>query len=412
MRYVSVDGDDTWDGLSPTQYGQHGPKATIQAAIDRANAFEGDQIIIQDGTYVLPHEQTPDLHGKRLTIRSANGPENCIIDCRDSTAGFSFRTDDDDGTIVDGLTITQVGGLAVYCPSGPAIAVQSASPTIQNCIITDNGSLGLILDTSDAIIINCEISHNRGMSTSGGGIHCKGVCQPQIRNCTINRNADHGGGPGSGGVACGEGASPLIDRCSFDEPYNIGLYYEADCHPFVSRCSFHRPHDSRHAFVYADGPVGNANAASRPTGTFINCLFVDERPCSGGLLAQFSLSAADTTLVNCTLMGSVTNTSDGMIYATDSHVTMSHTIVWSPWNTSEPLPITLDESSTLTATYSNIVGGWPGEGNIDLDPGFVNNGQWSDGGYPDDCYDDLLLGANPPAQARLALCERRRPRVR
>jgi len=29
-------------------------------------------------------------------------------------------------------------------------------------------------------------------------------------------------------------------------------------------------------------------------------------------------------------------------------------------------------------TYSNVQGGWPGEGNIDADPLFVSSGQWSD----------------------------------
>ncbi len=40
-NYVSLAGDDTWDGLSSEWDGEHGPKNTIQAGIDAAHQFEG-----------------------------------------------------------------------------------------------------------------------------------------------------------------------------------------------------------------------------------------------------------------------------------------------------------------------------------------------------------------------------------
>ncbi|MHC4285115.1 MAG: choice-of-anchor Q domain-containing protein, partial [Planctomycetota bacterium] len=45
------------------------------------------------------------------------------------------------------------------------------------------------------------------------------------------------------------------------------------------------------------------------------------------------------------------------------------------------------DDSTIDITYSNVQGGWPGEGNIDADPRFVEpgywdaNGVWIDGDY-------------------------------
>ncbi|MBN2133470.1 MAG: hypothetical protein JW741_28480, partial [Sedimentisphaerales bacterium] len=37
--------------------------------------------------------------------------------------------------------------------------------------------------------------------------------------------------------------------------------------------------------------------------------------------------------------------------------------------------------STATVTYSDVQGGWPGEGNIDADPYFVAPGQWMSTGW-------------------------------
>jgi hypothetical protein len=45
-------------------------------------------------------------------------------------------------------------------------------------------------------------------------------------------------------------------------------------------------------------------------------------------------------------------------------------------------------------TYSNIGGGWPGEGNIDADPCFADPGYWDSNGTPDDANDDLWVNGD------------------
>ncbi len=46
------------------------------------------------------------------------------------------------------------------------------------------------------------------------------------------------------------------------------------------------------------------------------------------------------------------------------------------------------------ATYSNVQGGWPGEGNIDADPCFADPGLWDSRGTPDDSTDDLWIAGD------------------
>jgi len=52
----------------------------IQAAIDDSN--DGDTIIVADGTYTGGGNREISFRGKAITVRSENGPENCIIDCQ------------------------------------------------------------------------------------------------------------------------------------------------------------------------------------------------------------------------------------------------------------------------------------------------------------------------------------------
>ncbi len=81
-----------------------GEFSTIQAAIDAA--VDGDEVIVADGTYTGVGNRDIDFKGKAITVRSENGPDNCIIDCEREGRGFYFHNGEDDRSILQGLTIT------------------------------------------------------------------------------------------------------------------------------------------------------------------------------------------------------------------------------------------------------------------------------------------------------------------
>ncbi len=75
-----------------------------------------------------------------------------------------------------------------------------------------------------------------------------------------------------------------------------------------------------------------------------------------------------TTVRNCSFAGNVARSGGGgAVYADGSASSFENCVFWN----NDPEPITFRNDSPLI-TYSLVEGGWPGEGNIDLDPRFVD----------------------------------------
>ncbi|MHC4640846.1 MAG: right-handed parallel beta-helix repeat-containing protein [Planctomycetota bacterium] len=174
----------------------------IQTAINAA--FDGDEVIVADGVYTGKGNHDIDFQGKAITVRSENGPNDCVIDCQGTTQnshrGFYFHSCENEDSILDGFTIINGYSSEGVLPLGGAIFCLNActNPTIRNCIIRENtagSGGGIYCYSSSPTIMNCIITDNYAYHDKGGGIVCWDHSNAKIIGCTIvNNEAKYFGG--------------------------------------------------------------------------------------------------------------------------------------------------------------------------------------------------------------------------
>ena len=156
--------------------------------------------------------------GKAITLRSENGPENCIIDCNGTLAekhrGFYFHSQEDSNSVLAGFTVTNGYGLLWYpfpVPAGGAIFCKNSSPRIANCIIknsTGGFGGGILCHSSSPVISDCTVSSNSAVE--GGGMYNYENSCVELINCTFSGNSAEDGG----GVNCNYSVTRL-NNCTF-----------------------------------------------------------------------------------------------------------------------------------------------------------------------------------------------------
>lgn len=140
-RIIYVD-----DDASGTNSGSSWDKAfnCLREALDAIS--DGDVILVADGVYTGEGNKNLTCTGKAVTIRSENGPENCIIDCENDGRAFTFGKDENGDVAIEGITIcngcaNRGGGIYYgFSGSGRRGNLNTASLTISNCVFRDNSA--------------------------------------------------------------------------------------------------------------------------------------------------------------------------------------------------------------------------------------------------------------------------------
>lgn len=382
--YVAIDGDDAYDGRAEAFDGLHGPKATIQAALDAA--FEGDEIEVLDGTYTGPGNF--DLTVRRdTTIRSQNGPEVTILDGGGLAPLLMF---DSHAVALEGLTLRN-GRNPAYGQGG-AIRVAGGTLTATRCEFLENGADCIVMSAgvggavyldprSQGFFEDCRFEGNAALLCGyghqewahGGAVYAAGPAV--FRGCEFASNVANGGAAVSGrdNVVMQDcwihdhfakiepilsGVSAVLDstleRCAGDDSWGPSL--------FSVRLAI-----SSSFYDMAQGGYWDPLLA----GSAVDCLFSGIGPWGASLIYQ--------DLVNCTI-------SDCSLQVNGEHTTIENCILWG--NTAGTL-LYVGQSDSLTVSHSIVEGGMASvdvdggtlnwlDGNLDADPLFVdpNNGDY------------------------------------
>ena len=278
--------------------------------------------------------------------------------------------------------------------SGGGMENRESSPTIMNCTFSGNSgySGGGMYNyyNSNPTLTNCTFIGNTASENMGGGMY-NGYSSPAVTNCTFSNNRAEG----NGGGMKNRRSNPTVTDCTFTNnsaAWGGGMHSDLNSNPMVTYCRF------IDNVAGGGGGIGNAECSA----ILANCMFSGNSAIYGGGMRNYISSPiledcrfsgntaseggggmynedkSSPTLTNCTFAANFAP--NGNALACDSYqqkypssVCVNNCILWDGGN-----EIWNNDNSVTTITYSDVYGGWPGKGNIDADPCFIEPGYWAD----------------------------------
>ena len=278
------------------------------------------------------------------------------------------------------LAVCALATVAVVAPSaaGAVIHVPAQHPTIQAGInAASNGDVVLVADGSYSGTGNYQID------LLGKAIALRSVNGPQATVIDIQADIQnqrlgfylhqqetsltiiegftikHGNSFNGAGMMLFN-SSPAVHNCIFTENqancWGGALYYDSGSSPKFTDCKFinnYSTDDGGAIFGFNGSPV------------FRNCLFSNnDGTLTGGAITTFGTGTPH--LINCTVVGN--NALWGSaVYS--NNVKMTNSIVWDNTGQSEAI---YTWAGPLEVTYSIVQGGYEGDGNLSINPQFLD----------------------------------------
>jgi len=321
------------------------PFATIQNGIDSSS--DGDTVLVAAGTYV----ENINFNGKNIAVIGADS-SNTIIDGNQSGVVVTFMGNEDSTAMLSGFTIS--GGFSTDV--GGIICIAS-SPTLTSLMISDNSTTldggGVYLWGSNTTLMNVTISGNSA-SNNGGGIFCGGNSNPTITNVIVSGNTATNGG----GIYC-ENSNITIT----DVTINGNSAGNSGGGLFINDSTF----TVNNAIISSNTASNDGGGIRCQNSSELNISFsaITNNSCdSGGGGIAFSESTSN--LVNVSIINNNDSFDAGLFVGEGSSVVLNNSL-----NYGNDIYF-YGDGNTIQISYSNIQGGYEGEGNIDADPFFCN----------------------------------------
>jgi hypothetical protein len=280
----------------------------------------------EGGTDMGARQGSCGARGTSRLVHLAAG--NYSPDGRDLRHGVSLEGAGEERTTIEGSLLNVrtgavISGLTVTGGESCGISVgRGQAPRIERCTILGNRGFGVVC-LGPAALIDCKISGNGSAASDyGGGVSCGGSSIPTLTRCAIVGNVGDG-------LHCNHG-SPTVTECTISANFGSGVICFESSSPELTNCTI----------------ADNFGAG-----------FASNWECS-------------PVLDHCTIAGNVTaGWTAGVTSGYKCKVTLRSCIVWD-----NSLGSVGTAGGEISATYSCIEDGWPGDGNIADDPLF---GGWA-----------------------------------
>ena len=313
--------------------------ATIQGAIDAAG--DGDLVLVAMGTYF----ENIECAGKSITLQGDRGAEVTVIDGSQSGSTVTIDGGDAVQPVIDGFTIRNGTGTwdaVTGGVTGGGIYCLGSSYMISNCDIVENqartGGGIYTRDTFSATIADCRISGNIS-EHNGAGVVFGNDRHITIKDCLVSENSS---GHDGGGIWC-NAAPGTISNCRITgnstASDGAGITVASDSTPTILNC-------------IVDGNTGNGYG--------------------GGMYSLIS----PTIVQNCTFSDNEARHGGGICYSRASNALVVNSILWANHASTGHSEIYHYGSSYAEVSYSDVQGGWPGEGNFVSEPMFYGSGDY------------------------------------
>lgn len=308
---------------------------------------------------------------------------------------------------IDGLTV--VGAVRA------GIRIDGATSCIRRCRFVDNTTSGVDIRDANCILTECAFERN-GPPASGNAFRSFGG-NAVLTDCVFIENEGAGvdgtgtlhvlrcSFVGNGGSCAGiRSLYDLVAReCCFRRNKGTAIFSAGNAR--VTRCAFVENSSYRSpGAVEASGSLilegceftGNS-CGGLPAGAVAirgdllkadNCVFAGNSG-GDGCGAIFTYATVVVRLSNCTFIGNRGRANAiGHPFLTPSLIELTDCVVW---DGPDLFTVLAAYPPRIAVSHSNVQGGYAGQGNIDIDPLFVDPGYWDPNGTPDDPNDDFYV---------------------
>ena len=316
--------------------------------------------------YTLPQRLAAGTYV--LTLRAERGGVLLDADARRMHVPDSRHVPGDHSSIGAAIAAAVDGDVIVVAPGtyaensldfmGKAIEVRSRAPEDADVVaatVVDAGGQGSVVrfvnaEGSDTVISGLTL--RGGAAPLGGGVMCSGA-SPTLSRCVIRDNVATVAG---GGVHVSSG-KPRVELCTLSAntaPVGAGFCGSGTEALIVN---------SRMTGNVATGDGGGVRVEGGGQVSILGSII--DGNVAGGVGGGLQASGSTLLLENCTVSANEgAQGGGGLAVRDDAAVRVHNSILWAD------TPDEIDGSVT-SVTWSNVAGGWEGEGNRELDPRFT-----------------------------------------